>query len=109
MIAAFINFGADWQAPGHVEHGGSGSIYLGEIDGRMTERLGRVQKLLSNMMTVHTTPNIFGCLWAKQIDCSLLFAQAVTDETMADVFGNQRFQPVLIALIGEGVRVAEAA
>ena len=39
-------------------------------------------------MTVHVTDNIYGYLWAKQIDCSLLFAQAVTDETMADVFGD---------------------
>lgn len=60
-------------------------------------------------MSVHTTDNIFGYLWAKQIDCSLLFAQAVTDETMAGVFGDQRYQPVLIALVAEGVGVAQAA
>ena len=109
VVAAFINFGADWQGPGHIEHGGPGAIYLGEIDGRKTERLDRIQALLSKLMTVHTTDNIFSYLWAKQIDCSLLFAQAVTDETMADVFGNRRYQPVLIALVGEGVGVAQAA
>jgi 2-dehydropantoate 2-reductase len=109
VVAAFINFNADWQGPGHIEHGGPGAIYLGELDGRKTERLERIQGLLSNLMTVHTTDNILGYLWAKQIDCSLLFAQAVTDETMADVFGNPRFQPVLIALVGEGVGVAQAA
>ena len=109
VVAAFINFGADWQGPGHIEHGGPGAIYIGEIDGRKTERLDRIQALLSKLMTVHTTDNIFGYLWAKQIDCSLLFAQAVTDETMADVFGDRRYQPVLIALVGEGVGVAQAA
>ena len=25
VVAAFINFSADWQAPGHIEHGGTGS------------------------------------------------------------------------------------
>jgi 2-dehydropantoate 2-reductase len=109
VVAAFINFGADWQGPGHIEHGGPGAIYIGEIDGRKTERLGRIQALLSKLMTVHVTDNIFSYLWGKQIDCSLLFAQAVTDETMADVFGNPRYQPVLIALVGEGVGVAQAA
>lgn len=109
VIASFINFGADWQGPGHIEHGGAGAIYLGELDGRPTERLERVRALLSTLMTVHATDNIFGYLWAKQIDCSLLFAQAVTDETMADVFGNPRYQPLLIALLGEGVGVARAA
>ena len=109
VVAAFINFGADWQGSGHIEHGGPGAIYIGEIDGRKTKRLDRIQELLSKLMTVHITDNIFGYLWAKQIDCSLLFAQAVTDETMADVFGNRRYQPVLIALVGEGVGVAQAA
>jgi len=109
VVAAFINFGADWQGPGHIEHGGPGAIYIGEIDGRKTERLDRIQALLSKLMTVHTTESIFSYLWGKQIDCSLLFAQAVTDETMADVFGNPRYQPVLIALVGEGVGVAQAA
>ena len=60
-------------------------------------------------MTVHTTDRIFDYLWAKQIDCSLFFAQTVSDETMADLFGNRRYQPVLIALVGEGLGVAQAA
>jgi 2-dehydropantoate 2-reductase len=38
----------------------------------------------------------------------LLYAQATTDETMADVFGNGRYQPALIALVGEGVAAAAA-
>jgi 2-dehydropantoate 2-reductase len=109
VVAAFINFSADWQGPGHIEHGGSGAIYIGEIDGRMSPRLGRIQAVLSQLMSVHTTEDIFSYLWGKQIDCSLLFAQAVTDETMADTFGNPRYQPLLIALVGEGVGVAQAA
>jgi 2-dehydropantoate 2-reductase len=109
VVAAFINYGADWQGPGHIEHGGAGAIYLGELDGRKTERLDRIQAVLSNLMTVHTTDDVFSYLWGKQLDCSLLFAQAVTDETMADVFGNRRYQPVLIALVGEAVGVAQAA
>jgi 2-dehydropantoate 2-reductase len=109
VVAAFINFSADWQGPGHIEHGGAGAIYLGEIDGRKTERLDRIHAILSKLMTVHTTERIFDYLWAKQIDCSLFFAQTVSDETMADLFGNRRYQPVLIALVGEGLGVAQAA
>jgi 2-dehydropantoate 2-reductase len=109
VVAAFINFGADWQGPGHIEHGGPGAIYVGEMDGRKTERLERIQAVLSTLMTVHTTDDIWSYLWGKQLDCSLLFAQAVTDETMADVFGNPAYQPLLIALVGEGVGVAQAA
>ena len=109
VVAAFVSFPADWQAPGHIEHGGSGNIWIGELDGRISARLPRIQRLLAFAAGAHVTDNIYGYLWSKQIDCSLLFAQAVTDETSADVFGNARYQPLLIALTGEGVGVALAA
>jgi 2-dehydropantoate 2-reductase len=108
-VGAFVSFPADWQGPGHIEHGGAGNVWIGELDGRITPRLSAIQRLLAHAVGAHVTDNIFGYLWAKQIDCSLLFAQAVTDETFADVFGDKRYQPVLIALVGEGVGVAQAA
>jgi 2-dehydropantoate 2-reductase len=109
VVAAFVSLPADWQGPGHIEHGGAGNIWIGEMDGRLTDRLSTIRRLLAHAVGAHVTDNIVGYLWAKQIDCSLLFAQAVTDETFADVFGDKRYQPVLIALVGEGVGVAQAA
>jgi 2-dehydropantoate 2-reductase len=109
VVAAFVSYPADWQAPGHIEQGGPGNIWIGEMDGRLTHRLPRILQLLAHAVGVHITDNIVGYLWAKQIDCSLLFAQAVTDETFADIFGDARYQPVLIALVGEGVGAALAA
>ena len=109
VIAAFVSFPADWQGPGHIEHGGAGNVWVGELDGRRTERLEGVGGLLSHVANAHVTDNITGYLWAKQIDSALLYAQAVTDETMADVFGDRRYQPMLIALVGEGVGAAQGA
>ena len=109
VIAAFVSFPADWQGPGHIEHGGAGNVWVGELDGRRTERLEGVRGLLSHVANAHVTDNIAGYLWAKQIDSALLYAQAVTDETMADVFGDRRYQPMLIALVGEGVGAAQVA
>jgi 2-dehydropantoate 2-reductase len=109
VVGAFVSFPADWQAPGHIEQGGFGNIWIGELDGRITERLARIQKLLSHSVQAHITDNVAGFLWSKQIDCSLLFAQAVGDQTFADTFGDARYQPVLTALVGEGVGAALAA
>ena len=108
-VAAFVSFPADWQEPGHIEHGGKGNIWIGELDGRMTPRLATIQKLIAHAVGAHVTDNILGYLWAKQIDCSLLFAQAVTDLTFAETYENTRYQPLLIALVGEGVGVALTA
>ena len=38
-IGAFINFGADWMAPGEIMFGNRGAVVLGELDGAMTPRL----------------------------------------------------------------------
>jgi len=79
------------------------------MDGRLTERLVNIKQLLAHAVTANVTDNIFGYLWAKQIDCSLLFAQAVTNETFASLYGNRRYQPLLVALLGEGVGTVRAS
>lgn len=38
-IGAFVNFGADWEAPGHIAFGNRGAVVLGELDGQTTARL----------------------------------------------------------------------
>ena len=59
-------------------------------------------------MTAHITDNIFGYLWAKQIDCSLLFAQAVDRRDLRrHVRRSRATSRALIALVGEGVGVAQ--
>jgi 2-dehydropantoate 2-reductase len=104
VVSAFVSFPADWQAPGHIEHGGAGNIWIGETDGRLTARLSHIKRLLDHAVTAHVTDNILGYLWAKQIDCSLLFAQAVTNETFATLYSNRTYQPLLVALLGEVLR-----
>lgn len=109
VVGAFVSVAADWQGPGHIEQGNLGNIWIGELDGRITERLTRIQKFLSHSVNAHITDNITGYLWSKQIDCSLLFAQTVGDQTFADTFADARYQPALTALVGEGVGAALAA
>jgi pimeloyl-ACP methyl ester carboxylesterase len=62
VVAGFVSFPADWQEPGHIEHGGVGNIWIGELDGRITERLGVIQRLLAHGVGAHVTDNIFGYL-----------------------------------------------
>jgi 2-dehydropantoate 2-reductase len=110
VLGAFINYPADWQGPGHVEQGGPARIWMGELDGRMTERLNSVGGLLSKMgdTTVYLTDNVYGYLWSKMIYALPLFGQALTDETIADIFSNKSLQPLLVSMCSEGVAVAEA-
>ena len=109
VVGVFVSLPADWQGPGHIEHGGYGDVWIGELDGKATPRREKIRSLLAHVAKAHTTDNIYGYLWSKQIDSSILYAQAVTDGTFAEVHGDKRYQPVQIALLGEGVGVAQAA
>ena len=90
--------------------GGPGSFLVGELDGAMTPRVRDLADLLSVVMPSGTTDNIWGCLWAKTCYAALLFATALTDETIYDVverpFPTQR---MLVLLVAEAMAVAEAS
>jgi 2-dehydropantoate 2-reductase len=105
-----VNWAADWIAPGRVQFGGTGSFVVGELDGALTPRARDLADLLSAVMPSGITDNIWGCLWAKVCFAALLFATALTDETVYDVverpFPTQR---MLVLLVAEAMAVAEAS
>jgi 2-dehydropantoate 2-reductase len=109
-LGAFVNFGADYLAPGRILYGGKGALYLGELDGRLTPRLDQLGRTIKAAFLQNTqlTSNIWGYLWGKLGYASMLFATAVVDETMAGVLANPAYRPLLANLAGEVVQVADA-
>ena len=109
-VGCLVNWAADWIAPGRVQFGGTGSLVVGELDGALTPRVRDLADLLSAVMPTGVTDNIWGCLWAKLCYASLLFATALTDETIYDVAeGPPPIQRMLVRLVVEGMAVAEAS
>ncbi len=107
-VGAFVNFGADYLEPGVVHWGGRGAVVLGEINGRITRRAHGIHELLRLFEPgAILTPNIFGYLWGKLAYAALLFATALTDDSIADVLAEREYRPLLIALAREVVAVAE--
>ena len=47
---------------------------IGELDGRVTPRLGEIQKILSCAGRVTITSNIWGAKWAKLVNSSMILA-----------------------------------
>jgi 2-dehydropantoate 2-reductase len=108
-IGAFVNFGADYLEPGVVHRGNRGATVVGEVDGAITERIRRVHSLLQDFEPdAVLTENIFGYLWGKLAYASLLFASALTNDSIADVLADVSFRPDLIGLAQEAVAVALA-
>ncbi|MEM8664249.1 MAG: 2-dehydropantoate 2-reductase [Pseudomonadota bacterium] len=108
-LGAFINFGADYLAPGRILYGGRGACVIGELDGGMSERLAETHALLTRFEPdAITTDNIFGYLWGKLGYGALLFATALTNESIADVLAAREHRAVLTALAAEMMAVAAA-
>jgi len=109
-VGAFVNFGADYMEPGVVQYGGRGAVVVGEIDGRITPRAERLHALLLQFDDrAVLTANIWGYLWAKLAYGAMLFATALTNESMADCLGSPSHRPLFIGLAREVLAVADRA
>jgi len=109
-IGAFVNFGADYLEPGVVTYAGRGAVVVGELDGRTTPRIREIHELMRIFdQRAVLTPNIWGYLWSKLAYGALLFATALTNESIADCLAEPKFRPVFVALAREVVAVATAA
>jgi len=108
-VGAFVNFGADYLEPGVIHRGNRGATVVGEMSGTVTDRVRGIHGLLRLFEPrALLTENIFGFLWGKLAYASLLFATALTDNSIADVLDEKRFRAFLIALAQETVAVALA-
>jgi 2-dehydropantoate 2-reductase len=108
-MGAFVNFGADYLEPGVILYGGRGAVVVGEVDGHRSNRVETLHRQLLHFdRDAILTENIWGYLWSKLIYGTLLFATAVTNDSIADVLALTRYRPILTALAHEVARVAAA-
>jgi 2-dehydropantoate 2-reductase len=107
-IGCFINFSADYHGPGLIHFGGPGAFYIGELDGKITPRLRDLRSDLAHWGggEVRVTDNIWGFLWGKQAYGAILFATALSNDSMAD--GIDKNREVMVYLAREVLAVADA-
>ena len=108
-MGAFVNFGADYLEPGVIHYGGTGAVVVGEIDGRITPRVTKLRDAWSDFdPRASVSPNIWGYLWGKEAYGAMLFATALTNESIADALALREDRPLYIALAREILAVAAA-
>jgi 2-dehydropantoate 2-reductase len=98
LLVCFVNFGADYLAPGQVVQGNVGTFRIGELDGQMTDRLRSIADALPY---AEATDSIMGYLWAKEAYGAMLWAGAVSDLSIADSLEDPRYQPLMLAIARE--------
>jgi 2-dehydropantoate 2-reductase len=108
-LGTFVNFSADYFAPGLIHFGGRGAVVLGELDGATTPRVTALHRLMLGFEPdAIITPDIMGYLWGKLGYGALLFATALTNASMCDALGAQEAWPLYARIAGEATAVADS-
>jgi 2-dehydropantoate 2-reductase len=110
-VGAFVNFGADYLEPGSILYGGRGTVMIGEAFGaqRITPRVTAIRGAWRDFDERATaTANIWGYLWAKEAYGAMLFANALTNESIADGLARPAYRGLYVALAREILAVAVA-
>ena len=108
-VGCLVNWAADWIAPGRIQHGGSGTFAVGELDGELSPRVKELADLLGAVTPTQVTSNIRGLKWAKHVYSALLVATALVDAHVYEVVERSpEVQRMLVGLVSEGMAVAAA-
>jgi 2-dehydropantoate 2-reductase len=108
-MGCFVNFGADWIAPGRILFGNRGATVVGEIDATITERVWAMHATLAIFEPdAVLTENIWGYLWGKLAYGAMLFGTALDNASMTENFDAATYFPVWNRLGREVMAVARA-
>lgn len=110
-VGAFVNFGADYLEPGSILYGGRGTVMVGEAFGaeRVTPRVLAIRDAWRDFDDrAAATPNIWGYLWGKEAYGAMLFATALTNDSIADALARAQYRRLYIALAREILAVARS-
>lgn len=112
-VGAFVNFGADYLEPGVILYGGRGTVTVGEAFGPPASRLSPRALTIRDAWRdfderAAATANIWGYLWAKEAYGAMLFATALTNDSIADALARPEYRGLYLALAREILAVAMA-
>jgi 2-dehydropantoate 2-reductase len=108
-MGCFVNFGADWLGPGEILFGNRAAVVVGEIDGAIRSRTRLMHERLRLFEpNAVLTDNIWGYLWGKLAYGAMLFATALTVDSMTANFEDPRRFVVFDRLAREVMAVAAA-
>lgn len=99
IIVSFVNFGADYLAPGKIMQGNIGAFRVGELVGN--EITPRVKELVAAFPYAEATGNILGFLWGKEAYGAMLYAGATSDLSIADHLEEPKYRPLMLAIARE--------
>lgn len=106
-LGAFINFSADYHAPGKILFGGRGAVVVGELNRAITPRLEEIGAAFRDFdEDTIITDNLWGYLWGKEAYGAMLFVSALTNEAIGDALADPKYRDLYIRAAQEILEVA---
>jgi len=108
VILGVTSHGATLLGPGHIRHAGWGKTYLGELDGKVTDRVAQITQRFQNArIETEVSPHIHDLVWEKLlVNVGLNALAALTGLKNGQVLDYPETLRLLEALVSEAVAVA---
>jgi len=108
VMLGVTSHGATLLGPGHIRHGGWGKTYLGELDGKVTDRVTQITQRFQNAgIETEVSPHIHDLVWEKLlVNVGLNALAALTGMKNGQVLDYPETLRLLEALVSEAVAVA---
>jgi 2-dehydropantoate 2-reductase len=103
------NHGATLLGPGHIRHAGWGKTYIGELDGKMTDRVTEIAQLFRKAeIESEVSSNIQRLIWDKLlINVGVNALAALTGLKNGQLLDYPETMRLMEALVSEAVEVAK--
>lgn len=110
VLAGVTYHSATLLAPGRIQHAGHGPTFIGELDGRTTDRLAAIADLLGRGgMAVTPTPTVVEEIWSKlALNVCTLPAAALLGFRAGQLAEHAGTRALMERLLRETVAVARA-
>jgi 2-dehydropantoate 2-reductase len=108
VILGVTSHGATLLGPGHIRHAGWGRTYLGELDGKITDRVTQITQRFQNArIETEVSPHIHDLVWEKLfVNVGLNALAALTGLKNGQILDYPETSRVLEVLVSEAVAVA---
>ena len=110
VVSGIIGWGATMHSPGVYEKTSEGQIHIGELDGRISDRVKDLEQALDVVCPVVISTNIRGALWSKMaINCMITTVGALTGQLLGEMLKDRRVRRAFLVIYREVLDTAAAA
>ena len=109
VVSGIIGWGGTMHAPGVYEQTSPGQTHIGELDGRLSDRVRALSAVLEAVTPVIISRNIRGALWSKlAINCTINSPGVITGQTLGEMLRDRHVRRLFLHIYREVVDTATA-